>query len=119
MSQYAPTKYLGVVKTDWGPFFSASVEAHLNGNFEGRNEWLGVDSGVVVTEEWSSDISSEMAQKIKTVEAEISSGARHVYDGPILNQDGEQMVAAGSRLDDGAILGITWHVQGVNTPLPK
>ena len=119
MSEYAPTKYLGVVKTDWGPFFSASVEAHLNGNFEGRNEWLGVDAGVVVTEEWSSDISSEMVARIKTVEAEISSGARHVYDGPIHNQDGEQMVAAGERLDDGGILGINWHVQGVNTPLPK
>ena len=74
---------------------------------------------VRLTEEWSSDISSEMVQKIKTVEAEISSGARHVYDGPIFNQDGEQMVAAGTRLDDGAILGINWHVQGVNTPLPQ
>jgi len=29
------------------------------------------------------------------------------------------MVAAGERLDDGGILGINWHVQGVNTPLPK
>jgi len=57
--------------------------------------------------------------KIKATEAEISSGARHVYDGPINNQDGEQMVAAGERLDDGGILGINWHVQGVNTPLPK
>ena len=69
MKEYAPTKYLGVVKTDWGPFFSASVEAHLNGNFEGRNEWLGVDAGVVVTEEWNSDISSEMVQRIKNAEA--------------------------------------------------
>ena len=119
MSEYAPTKYLGVVKTDWGPFFSASVEAHLNGNFEGRNEWLGVDAGVVVTEEWSSDISAEMVEKIKIAEAEISSGVRHVYDGPIHNQDGKQMVASGERLDDGGILGINWHVKGVNTPLPK
>ena len=119
MKEYAPTKYLGVVKTDWGPFFSASVEAHLNGNFEGRNEWLGVDAGVVVTEEWNSDISSEMVQRIKNAEAEISSGARHVYDGPIFNQEGELIVAAGERLDDGGILGINWHVQGVNTPLPK
>ena len=119
MSQYAPTKYLGVVKTDWEPFFSASIEAHLNGNFEGRNEWLGVDAGVVVTEEWSSDISPEMMERIKAVEAEISAGSRHVYDGPIFNQDGEQMVAAGERLDDMGILSINWHVKGVNTPLPK
>ena len=119
MKAYAPTKYLGVVKTDWVPFFSASVDAHLNGNFEGRNEWLGVNADVVVTEEWNPDISAEMMAKIKAVESEISSGARHVYDGPLFNQDGEQVVAAGERLDDGGILGINWHVQGINTPLPN
>ena len=91
----------------------------MNGTFEGRNEWLGVDADVVVTEEWSADISAEMMSKIKAVEAEIASGARHVYDGPISNQDGEQMVAAVERLDDGGILGINWHVQGINTPLPN
>ena len=107
------------MKTDWGPFFSASVEAHLNGNFEGRNEWLGVDAGVVVTEERSSDISSEMVAKIKATEAEISSGAIHVYVGPFHNLDGEHLVAAGERLVDCGILGFNWHVQGVNTPLPK
>ena len=107
------------MKTDWEPFFSASIEAHLNGNFEGRNEWLGTDVGIVVTEEWSSDISPEMMERIKAVEAEISSGSRHVYDGPLFNQDGEQMVAAGERLDDMGILSINWHVKGVNTPLPK
>ena len=78
-----------------------------------------VDAGVVVTEEWSSDISAEMVEKIKIAEAEISSGVRHVYDGPIHNQDGKQMVASGERLDDGGILGINWHVKGVNTPLPN
>ena len=119
MKAYAPTKYLGVVTTDWSPFFTASVDGHLNGTFEGRNEWLGVDAKVVVAEEWSPDISAEMMSKIKAVEAEIASGARHVYDGPIFNQAGEQMVAGGERLDDGGILGINWHVQGINTPLPK
>ena len=119
MKAYAPTKYLGVVTTDWSPFFTASVDGHLNGTFEGRNEWLGVDAKVVVAEEWSPDISAEMMSKIKAVEADIASGARHVYDGPIFNQAGEQVVAAGERLDDGGILGINWHVQGINTPLPK
>lgn len=119
MKEYAPTKYLGVVKTDWAPFFTASVEAHMAGNFEGQNQWLGMKEDVVVSEDWNSDISADMMAKIKAVEAEIASGARHVYDGPILNQAGEEIVAAGSRLEDGAILGIDWHVEGVNSPLPK
>ena len=119
MKEYAPTKYLGVVKTDWAPFFIASVDAHMAGNFEGQNQWLGVNDAVVVTEDWSEDISAEMMAKIKAKEAEIAAGDIHVYDGPIKNQAGEEIVAAGARLDDGAILGIDWHVEGVNSPLPK
>ena len=119
MKEYAPTKYLGVVKTDWAPFFVASVDAHLAGNFEGKNEWLGMNDGVVVVEDWSPDLSAEMVAKIEETQADIVSGARHVYDGPLLNQAGEEIIAAGERLEDGAILGIDWHVEGVNTPLPK
>jgi len=119
MKEYAPTKYLGVVKTDWAPFFVASVDAHMAGNFEGQNQWLGVNDAVVVTEDWNTDISAEMMAKIKAKEAEIAAGDIHVYDGPIKNQAGEEMVAAGTRLEDGAILGIDWHVEGVNSPLPK
>lgn len=119
MKQYAPKKYLGVVKTDWSPFFMASVEAHMAGKFEGKNEWLGMKEKVVVVEDWSSDISAEMMAKIKDTEAKIASGAQHVYDGPLTNQEGKEVIGAGTRLDDGAILGMNWHVQGVNSPLPK
>jgi len=60
MKEYAPTKYLGVVKTDWAPFFVNSVEAHLAGEFAGQNQWLGMQDDVVVVEDYSSDISAEM-----------------------------------------------------------
>jgi basic membrane lipoprotein Med (substrate-binding protein (PBP1-ABC) superfamily) len=119
MKEYAPTKYMGVVKTDWAPFFVASVDAHLAGNFEGKNEWLGMNDDVVVVEDWSADISSEMMARIEATHKEIASGERHVYDGPLVDQAGKEIVPAGERLDDGAILGIDWHVKGVNSPLPK
>jgi len=64
LAEYAPTKYLGVVKTDWAPFFVASVDAHIAGNFEGQNQWLGVNDAVVVTEDWSADI--RLPQAIST-----------------------------------------------------
>lgn len=119
MKEYAPTKYLGVVKTDWAPFFVASVDAHIAGNFEGQNQWLGMKDDVVVVEDWNADISDEMMAKIEATQVEIASGAKHVYDGPIVNQAGDAVIAAGERLEDGAILGMDWHVEGVNSPLPK
>ena len=78
---------------------------------------VGRGCKVVVAEEWSPDISAEMMLKSKRLRR-ILLLARHVYDGPIFNQ-AATMVAAGERLDDGGILGINWHVQGINTPLPN
>lgn len=119
MKEYAPTKYLGVVKTDWGPFFVASVDAHMSGTFKGQNQWLGMAEDTVVVEDLSSDISPEMMTRIKATEAAIASGELNVYAGPLINQAGEEVVAAGETLSDGAILGMDWHVQGVTSPLPK
>src|SRR3990167_6949964 len=42
MKAYAPTKYLGVVGTDWSPFFKASAAAHLAGTFTGTSAWVGM-----------------------------------------------------------------------------
>lgn len=119
MKEYAPTKYLGVVKTDWGPFFVASVDAHMNGTFEGQNQWLGMAEDTVVVEDWSSDISDEMMTRIKATEAAIMAGEFNVYAGPLFNQAGDEVIPAGEVLSDGAILGMDWHVQGVTSPLPK
>ncbi len=119
MKAYAPKKYLGVVGTDWGPYFKASVKAHLEGNFKGASAWLGMADDCVFLADWNPDISADMVAKITAKEAEIRSGAFSPFTGPITNQAGEEAVAAGVVLGDDKILSMDWHVKGVTTPLPK
>ncbi len=64
MLAYAPTKYLGVVGTDWGPYFKAKVDAHVAGTFQGENSWLGVEDDVVFTADWNADIPADMVAQI-------------------------------------------------------
>ena len=119
MKKYAPKKYLGVVRTDWGPFFSQAVEGHLKGTFKGKNEWLGMADKTVIIEDWNEDISPEMMAKIKDTEAKIASGEFNVYAGPLVNQDGKEVIPEGETLSAEAILSINWQVKGVTSPLPK
>lgn len=119
MKKYAPEKYLGVVRTDWGPFFSKAVEGHLKGTFKSANEWLGMAEKTVVIEDWSDDISPEMMTKIKDTEAKIASGEFNVYSGPLADQDGKEIIPEGETLSADAILSMNWHVKGVTSPLPK
>jgi simple sugar transport system substrate-binding protein len=51
--------------------------------------------------------------------AEIKAGKFFVFTGPIAKQDGSVAVAAGAKLDDGAMLGMNWFVKGIDDKLPQ
>jgi simple sugar transport system substrate-binding protein len=119
MKAYAPTKYLGVVGTDWAPYFLQSVEAHLAGTFAGASAWLSMAEKCVFVTDWNPDIPADIVAKITEMQAAIESGAFSPFTGPITNQDGAEQVAAGVTLGDDMILSMDWHVKGVTTPLPK
>jgi len=43
----------------------------------------------------------------------------HSFDGPINNQAGEEVAAAGTRIDDGTLLGMDYYVEGVQGDIPN
>ena len=119
MVKYAPSKYLGVVGTDWGPHFKRLVDGHLAGTFEGENFWLGMEDDVVYTADWNPDIPANIVSKIKAKQATIAAGTFTVFQGPLVDQDGTERFADGVKMTDGDILSMDWHVAGVTTPLPS
>ena len=119
MTKYAPKKYLGVVGTDWGPYFKQSVADHLAGKFAGASAWLGIADKCVFLADWSKDLSPDITAKIADAQGKIASGAFSPFTGPITDQGGAVHVAAGVTLGDADILSMDWHVKGVTTPLPK
>ncbi|MFT3691099.1 BMP family ABC transporter substrate-binding protein [Paenirhodobacter sp.] len=119
MKKYAPTKYLGCVATDWSPFFTQQIEAHLAGSFAGHNAFLGIADGVVELLDVSPDLSAEARTRIEAKKAEIVAGSFSPYSGPLTRQDGSAALAAGETLTDEQIIAMDWHVKGVTTPLPK
>ena len=54
----------------------------------------------------------------ETIEA-IRTGAFHPFTGPIKNQAGEEVVAAGKVADDGMLAGMNFYVQGIDDKLPE
>jgi basic membrane protein A and related proteins len=118
MVKYAPTKYLGVVGTDWGPHFKRLVDGHVAGTFEGANFWLGMEDEVVYTADWNPDIPADVVAQITAQQAEIKAGTFIVFKGPMVDQAGTERVADGVVMADDALMGMDWHVAGVTTPLP-
>ena len=119
MVKYAPSKYLGVVGTDWGPHFKRLVDGHLAGTFEEKNFWLGMQDDVVYTADWNADIPADMVARIGAKQIEIRDGSFVVFKGPLTDQAGVERVAEGVSMTDEEILSMDWHVAGITTPLPS
>ncbi|WOI56439.1 BMP family ABC transporter substrate-binding protein [Palleronia sp. LCG004] len=119
MKSYAPEYYLGVVGTDWEPFFTAQAQAHLDGSFEGANHYLGMSDEVVYVDDWNPAIPDDVKAQIEERLSEIASGTFNPLSGPLVDQSGETRVPDGTTMTDAEIQGMDWHVQGVTTPLPN
>ena len=119
MKEYAPTKYLGVVGTDWGPHFKRLVDGHVAGEFPGVNYWLGMEDDIVFTADWNPDIPAEKMEMMMTRQDEILNGTFTVFQGPLVDQDGTERFADGVAMTVDEMLGMDWHVAGVTTPLPS
>ena len=69
--------------------------------------------------EWKKSLSASQRAALDAKVADIAAGNFHPFDGPVLDQAGEEKIAAGSTLSDGELLIINRLVNGVETNLPK
>ncbi len=117
MIHFAEKTQLTSIIDNWGPYYVARTKAVLNGTWASTDTWDGMDKGMVVMAPYTNMPADVAALAAKTAES-IRSGAFHPFTGPIHNQAGEQVVAAGAVADDGMLAGMSFYVQGIDDKLP-
>ncbi|MEO9844409.1 MAG: BMP family ABC transporter substrate-binding protein [Roseobacter sp.] len=119
MKKYAPTRLLASQIADWSGYFIDSVQASIDGTFEGTPFWGGMADGTVDVKSWAEGISTETMGKIDAAADGIRAGTFHPLTGPITDQDGTEILADGVVIADQDLLGINWLVNGVETRIPN
>jgi len=119
MKPYAPTHLLASMKVSWGDYFIEQVQASMDDSFTGGSFWGGMADNAVSVESISEDLSAEQRTSLDETIGAITSAEFNPFTGPIVDQDGEEMVAAGQTLSDEDLLSISWLVEGIETRLPK
>lgn len=116
--QFAPKAQLTAIIDDWDPYYIERAKAVIDGTWKSGDVWGGLDTGMVAMAPYTNmpDDVKAIAQK---VEADIISGKLHPFTGPIKDQSGAIKVKAGEIMDDGALLGMNWYVEGVEGKLPQ
>ena len=113
MSAFAPDAYLASAIWDWGPYYASVIEAVADGSYAGGAYWGGMDDGIVQIGSLADDVSAETKALIDERAAAMIAGEFDPFTGPINDQDGNEVIAAGVVPNDGDLLGMAYFVEGV------
>ena len=115
MSSFAPGAHLTAIQNDWGVYYIERIQKVLDGAWESSDAWWGFKEGMLKMSPFNEKIPADVVEAAKMTEAGIVDGSAPVFAGPILNQAGEEKAAAGTTLDDAAVLSMDWYVEGVQS----
>jgi simple sugar transport system substrate-binding protein len=119
MSKHAPKKYLMGMGIDWAPHFIDMVGQAMAGNFKGASYWGGMKDGAVRVASLTPNLTPEQKKVTDDAVAAITAGTFHPLTGPVVDQDGNEKLAAGVVISDGDMASINWLVKGVETRIPQ
>ena len=119
MSAFAPAAQLTAIIDDWNSYYVERTRAVLEETWESQDVWAGIASGMVAFPEYSGAVPEDVKAAAEVVREGILDGSVHPFQGPIKNQDGEQIIGEGEVLTDDVLLGMNYYVEGVQGELPK
>ena len=118
MSSFAPRAHLGSAVIDWTPYYTKVVEDTLAGRWPQGNHWWGVREGAIDLLKIADDVPQDIRDRVAKVRAGLKDGSFAVWSGPITDNAGRQLLAAGQQADDKFLTGINFFVAGVEGKVP-
>ncbi len=116
MLKFGETTQLTAAVDIWGPYYIDRIAAALSDTWKSNDVWGGFAEGLLEMSPFT-NMPADVAAMATGLVADIKSGKNKVFTGPILDQSGAVKVAAGVTMDDGALNGMQWLVQGVEGKL--
>ena len=122
MRKVAPDAQVVAVTHQWGDYYTRRVQAVLEGRWKSGKVWGGVREGMVRVEGFGSQVPPAVQAEVLARQKDMAAGKLTVFSGGktgVQDNEGRTVIAPGRSLDDGAILGMDWLVEGVATKLPR
>ncbi len=113
MAAMAPKAYMTAPVWNWGPYYVKQVKAVIDGTWKPEAYWGGMKDGIVELAPLTANAPEGGKEAVEKAKADILSGKLQVFAGPLVNQEGKEMVPAGSSLSDKEQLEMKWFVKGV------
>ncbi len=117
MSAFAPKAYLTSPVWNWGVYYIQAVQSVIDGTYESGAYWGSMADGVVglapMTDLVPADVKALVEAKVKEFSAPDFNDMK-IFAGPLKDNTGKEMVAAGNNMTADEILNMMWFVEGVD-----
>jgi simple sugar transport system substrate-binding protein len=117
VSRFAPQAQLAAITADWGGFYTRVAQAVLDGRWQTQAVWGGMKDGMLRFGALHASVPPAVRDELEQRRGALVAGEAGPFDGRLIDQAGRVRQAQG-RLDDAAIAGMDWFVQGVVGSLP-
>ena len=118
MTAYGPKAHLASAIINWGPYYIKTTQDALDGKWATGRSWWGVKEGAIDIVSIAEDVPAEIRTKVETVKAGLKDGSFSIWKGPIVGQDGKELVAKDTVADDQFLSGVGFYVKGVEGKVP-
>jgi basic membrane protein A len=119
MSKIAPKAHLASAIINWAPYYIKATKDALEGTWKTGGVWWGVKEGAIDLVSVSDAVPAEAKAKVDKVKAGLKDGSFVIWKGPIVGQDGKEMLAKDAVADDKFLGGINFYVKGVEGSIPS
>ena len=120
MTAYGPKAHLGSAVINWGPYYVKAVRDALEGKWTGNSGiWWGVKEGAIDLVSMAADVPEDTKKRIEEIKAGLKDGSFVIWKGPIVGQDGKEVLAKDAVADDKFLGGINFYVKGVDGKVPS
>ena len=118
MTAYGPKAHLASATINWAPYYIKATQDALDGKWATGQTWWGVKEGAIDIVSIADDVPAEIKTKVEEVKKGLKDGTFSIWKGPIVGQDGKELVAAGAVADDKFLSGVNFYVKGVEGKVP-
>ena len=113
MRKVAPDAQVVAVTHQWGDYYQRRTRAVLDGTWKSGNVWGGVKDGMIRVGYFGSKVPKAVQDEVLARQKDIAAGRLRPFAGPIVDNEGRQVVGKGSELSDPQILDMNYLVSGV------
>ncbi|MGJ7555952.1 BMP family ABC transporter substrate-binding protein [Variovorax sp. RB2P76] len=118
MTAYGPKAHLASATINWAPYYIKATQEALDGKWTTGQAWWGVKEGAIDLVSIADDVPAETKAKVEEVKKGLKDGSFVIWKGPILGQDGKEVVAKDAVADDKFLSGVNFYVKGVEGKVP-